>query len=183
MYSLKTPLGIADILKLRSGDEVLLTGIIYTARDAAHKRLLEDLDKGIEPPFDLDGAIIYYVGPTPAKPGRTIGSAGPTSSYRMDPYSIRLMKLGTKVMIGKGQRSESFKQALIQNQGLYFSAIGGAAALLSQRIRKAEIIAYPELGPEAIHRLEVEDFPVIVTYDAFGGDLFSEGIRKYHKNN
>lgn len=181
MIKLKLPLSEQDILRLKCGDEVLLSGVIYTARDAAHKRLIEAINAGEEPPFKLDGSVIYYVGPAPAKPGQAIGSAGPTSSYRMDPYAIFLFEKNAKISIGKGDRSQEFKDKLKQHQGLYLSAIGGAAALISQSIKKCDLVAYPDLGAEAIYRLEVEDFPAIVTYDAHGGDLFESGRTLYRK--
>ena len=181
MIKLTVPLSQDEILKLKSGDEVLLSGVIYTARDAAHKRILEDLQEGKEPPFKLENSVIYYVGPAPAMPGQVIGSAGPTSSYRMDPYSIILFKEKARISIGKGDRGQDFKEKLHENQGIYFSAIGGAAALISRRIKKCDLIAYPELGAEAVYRLEIEDFPVIVTYDAHGGDLFQSGRRSFIK--
>jgi fumarate hydratase subunit beta len=172
-YRLTTPLKDEDILRLRAGDVVKLTGTIYTARDAAHKRLVETLDKGEPLPFDLEGALIYYVGPSPAPPGRPIGSAGPTTSYRMDTYSPRLHSLGLKGTIGKGKRSDAVKESLRQYKAAYFGATGGAGALLSLCIKEARVIAYEELGPEAIRELAVEDFPLLVINDAFGGELYA----------
>ncbi len=177
-----TPLTDQVVKTLRVGDRVLISGIIYTARDAAHKRLVELIERGEELPIDLRGAIIYYVGPTPAKPGRVIGSAGPTTSYRMDPYTPKLLEKGLKATIGKGQRSEEVKEALKKYNAVYFVAVGGAGALLSKRIKKAEVVLYEDLGPEAIRKLEVEDFPVIVGNDAFGGDIFKEGKEKYRRS-
>ncbi|MGD9605234.1 MAG: FumA C-terminus/TtdB family hydratase beta subunit [Bacilli bacterium] len=179
MIKLTTPLSNSNIEHLHIGDEVLFTGTIFTARDAAHEKLVNCVKEHKELPFEPTNAIIYYVGPTPPKPHQALGSAGPTSSYRMDPYSLVLMEQGIKVMIGKGDRSESFKTALVQNKAVYLSAIGGTGALLSKTIKKAQLIAYPELGPEGIYRLEVEDFPAIVTYDCYGGDLFITGQKQY----
>jgi fumarate hydratase subunit beta len=178
---IKTPLTDEVVEGLRVGDRVLISGVIYTARDAAHKRLVEVIEKGGELPIDLKGAIIYYVGPTPAKPGQVIGSAGPTTSYRMDPYTPKLLEMGLKATIGKGQRSKEVKEALKKFKAVYFVAVGGAGALLSRRIKKAEVVLYEDLGPEAVRRLEVEDFPVIVGNDAFGGDIFMEGKEKYRE--
>jgi len=178
---LKTPLSEDDILSLKSGDRVLLSGYIYTARDAAHKRLLESLDKGEETPIDLKGIVIYYCGPSPARPGRPIGAAGPTTAYRMDPFTPRMLELGVKGFIGKGKRSKEVIEALKALKGVYFAATGGAGALLSQRIKEAEVVAYEDLGPEAIRKLYVEDFPLIVVNDAYGNDLYEEGRRKYRK--
>ena len=173
-HELSTPLRNEDVLALRSGDKVLLTGTVYTARDAAHKRLIEGLDRGQEPPFPLQGAVIYYVGPTPAPPGRSIGSAGPTTSYRMDPFAPRLYSLGVKATMGKGKRSREVKQALRDSSAVYLGATGGAGALLSQCIKKARVIAFEDLGPEAIRELEVEQFPALVVNDAYGGELYAE---------
>lgn len=170
-----------EVLKLHAGDEVYITGTIYTARDAAHKRMVELISKGEKLPMDVANGAIYYVGPTPAKPGRAIGSAGPTSSYRMDPYSEDLMKQGLKVMIGKGSRNDKYKNDLVKYGCVYLSTVGGAAALISESIKKCEIIAYEDLGAEAIYKLEVEDFYTICTYDAYGKDLFQEGVKKYKK--
>ncbi len=176
---LLTPLYCKDIEELKAGDKVSLSGIIYTARDAAHKRLVETLKRGEKLPFNPEGQIIYYVGPAPARPGRVIGSAGPTTSSRMDPYAIYLMEAGVKGMIGKGSRGQKVKEAIRRYKAVYFAAIGGAAALLSQYIKKAEVIDYEDLGAEAIRRLEVENFPLLVVNDAKGGDLYQEGIRRY----
>ena len=176
---LTTPLKNEDVEKLRIGDRVLLTGVVYTARDAAHKRLIQLLEAGQPLPFDLQGQVIYYVGPSPAKPGRPIGAAGPTTSYRMDAYAPELIARGLKGMIGKGKRNDAVRDAMKQHKAVYFAAIGGAGALMAQSILSAEVIAYPELGPEAIRRLEVENFPVIVANDAHGGDLYEEGARAY----
>ena len=176
---LKTPLTDEVIKTLKTGDTVLISGIIYTARDAAHARLVALLDDGKDLPFDPTGAIMYYVGPSPAPPGRPIGSAGPTTSYRMDPFAPRLLEVGLKGMIGKGPRSEEVKAAIKKYTGVYFAAVGGAAALISQSVLEAEIIAYEDLGPEAVRRLVVKDFPAIVANDVYGGDLFIEGIEKY----
>ena len=178
---LKSPVSPEEVKNLRIGDEVYITGVVYTGRDAAHKRLCELLDKNERLPVDVNNATIYYVGPTPAKPGRPIGSAGPTSSYRMDPYSEQLLKQGLKVMIGKGPRSKEFKQSLPKYGAVYLSAIGGAAAQISESVKKCEVVAYEDLGAEAIHRLEVEDFYAIVTYDSQGNDLFEQGIQQYKK--
>ncbi len=176
---LLTPLSCKDAEKLKIGNKVLLNGIIYTARDAAHKRLVETLKRGEELPFSPDGQIIYYVGPAPARPGRVIGSAGPTTSSRMDPYAIYLMEAGVRGMIGKGSRGQKVKDAIKKYKAVYFAAVGGAAALLSQYIKKAEVIAYEDLGAEAIRRLEVEDLPLLVANDTKGGDLYQEGTRRY----
>ncbi|MBR2341455.1 MAG: Fe-S-containing hydro-lyase [Clostridia bacterium] len=178
---LNSPINPEEVKKLRIGDEVYITGVIYTGRDAAHKRLCELLDKRESLPIDVKNGVIYYVGPTPAKPGRAIGSAGPTSSYRMDPYSEQLLKEGLKVMIGKGPRSKEFKQSLPKYGAVYLSAIGGAAAQISESVKKCEVVAYEDLGAEAIHRLEVENFYAIVTYDSKGNDLFEQGIEQYKK--
>lgn len=176
-----TPLTDEVVAGLRAGDRVLLSGLIYTARDAAHKRLVELIDKGEPLPIEIQGQVIYYVGPTPAKPGEVIGSAGPTTSGRMDAYAPKLTALGLKGMIGKGSRNEAVKEALKRDKAVYFAATGGAGALLSQRIVSAKVVAYEDLGPEAIHELEVKDFPVVVINDMYGGDLYIEGRKKYER--
>lgn len=176
-----TPLDSQVIEKLKAGDQVSITGVIYTARDAAHKRLIEALDRGEELPLDLRGQTLYFMGPSPAKPGQVIGAAGPTTSGRMDSYSPRLMAVGLKGMIGKGSRSQEVKEAIKKHKAVYFAAIGGAGALIARTIKKAEVVAYEDLGAEAIMRLEVENFPVTVVNDAHGGDLYQEGKAKYSK--
>jgi fumarate hydratase subunit beta len=178
---LKTPLTDEDVEKLKIGDKVLLTGVIYSARDAAHKRLFDLIQEGNPLPIDIRGQVIYYVGPAPAKPGKPIGSAGPTTSYRMDAYAPKLMELGLKGMIGKGNRSAAVVEAIKKNKAVYFGATGGAGALLAKSIKKAETVAYEDLGPEAIQRMEVEDFPVVVINDTKGNDLYVEGAKKYRK--
>ncbi len=178
---LATPLSTEDVEDLCIGDKVLLSGVLITGRDAAHKRLFELINKGKDLPIDIKGQVIYYVGPTPARPGKPIGSAGPTSSYRMDPYSPRLIELGLKGTIGKGNRSQTVIEAMKRFKAVYFGATGGAGALIAKRIKKAEIIAYADLGPEAIRILEVEDFPVIVINDTKGNDLYQESIKRYAK--
>lgn len=167
--------------KLCAGDSISLSGIIYTARDAAHKLLVEALAAGTPLPFDLRGQTIYYMGPTPARPGQVIGSCGPTTSSRMDAFTPALLAAGLGAMIGKGERSTEVREALKRHHAVYFVTYGGAGALLAKTVRKAETIAYPELGAEAIMRLEVEDFPVIVANDTRGGDLFEEQIAKYRR--
>lgn len=179
---LTTPLTDADVEELKSGDLVLITGTVYTARDAAHARLVALLKEGKELPFDVKGAVIYFVGPTPAPPGKPIGSAGPTTSGRMDAYSPTLLAVGLKGMIGKGKRSDEVKEALRKHKAVYFGATGGAGALLARTIKAAEIVAYEDLGPEAIRRLTVEDFPAVVVNDCHGGDLYEEGRKKYARD-
>jgi len=174
-----TPLTDEIVEKLKTGDKVLVNGFIYTGRDAAHKRLVELVNKGQPLPFDIEGQIIYYVGPTPPKPGKVIGSAGPTSSYRMDPYAPVLMAKGLKGMIGKGSRGKEVIDAMRQYKAVYLAATGGAGALISKKIKKAEVVAYEDLGPEAIRRLEVEDFPAIVVNDIYGHDLYEQGKKAY----
>ena len=176
---LKPPLSDGDVEGLQIGDRVLITGAIYTGRDAAHKRLTDLVQAGKPLPLDIQGQIIYYVGPSPAKPGRTVGAAGPTTSYRMDAYAPELIRLGLKGMIGKGARNQDVRDAMEKYKAVYFAAIGGAGALMAQTIKKAEIIAYEDLGPEAVRRLEVEEFPVIVVNDVRGNDLYEEGVKKY----
>ena len=175
-----TPLNDSDIEKLKAGDTVKISGIIYTARDAAHARLIKLLEEGKELPFDPKGQIIYYVGPTPAKPGKAIGSAGPTTSYRMDPYTPQLIEVGLKGMIGKGARNQEVKNSIINHKTVYFAAVGGAAALIAQSIKKSEVIAYDDLGSEAIRKMEVEDFPAIVINDIYGNDLYEIGQKEYN---
>jgi fumarate hydratase subunit beta len=177
--NIKSPLDEGTIKKLKAGDQVFISGVIYTARDAAHKRLVEALDKGEKLPFDLTNQTVYYMGPSPAKPGQVIGSAGPTTSGRMDSYAPRLMAAGLKGMIGKGNRSQAVKDAIKKYKAVYFAAIGGAGALISKSIKRAEVIAYEDLGAEAIRRLEVENFPVTVINDIYGGDLYEQGKAKY----
>lgn len=178
---LKTPLSDQDVEKLKIGDRVFISGVIYTGRDAAHKRLFDLLKEGKDLPFDIQGQIIYYVGPTPAKPGQALGSAGPTTSYRMDAYSPMLIARGLKGMVGKGMRSDAVKEAMKKYKAVYFAATGGAGALLAKRVRKAEVVAYEDLGPEAIRKLVVEDLPVIVVNDVRGNDLYVEGEKKYKR--
>jgi fumarate hydratase subunit beta len=169
-----------EILKdLRAGDNLLLTGVIYVARDAAHKRMVEALDQGKPLPFDIKGATIYYMGPTPARPGKVIGSAGPTTSGRMDAYAPRLIAQGLKGMIGKGLRAQAVKDAMLKHKAVYLGAIGGAGAIISKSIKKSQVIAYEDLGAEAVLRLEVQDFPVTVVNDIYGGDLYEQGKAKY----
>ena len=175
------PLTDEVIAKLKAGDNVLLTGVLYAARDAAHKRMVDELEGGKQLPFDMRGQTIYYMGPTPARPRQPIGSAGPTSSGRMDAYTPRLMAEGLKGMIGKGMRSPAVKNAMIKHRAVYLTAIGGTGALISKSIKKSEVIAYKELGAEAILRLEVEDFPATVVNDISGGDLYQEGKARYRK--
>ena len=176
---IQPPLRDDIIEKLKAGDRVVITGTIYTARDMAHKYMVEGHKKGEKMPFDVKGQIIYYTGPTPAPPGKPIGSAGPTTSYRLDKYTPTLLELGLKGMIGKGPRGQEVKDAIKKHKAVYFAAIGGAGALISKTIRKAEVIAYPELGTEAIMRLEVEDFPAVVVNDVHGADLYRIGVEQY----
>ncbi len=173
------PLSDDVVEKLKAGDRVVITGVIYTARDMAHKYMVEGHKKGEKLPFDLAGQILYYTGPTPAAPGRAIGSAGPTTSYRMDKYTPYLLGLGLKGMIGKGPRGQEVKDAIKKHKAVYFAAIGGAGALISKTIKKAEAIAYTELGTEAVLRLEVEDFPAVVVNDVHGADLYRMGVEQY----
>jgi fumarate hydratase subunit beta len=173
------PLTDETLKDLKVGDNILLTGIMYVARDAAHKRMIEALEQGKPLPFDIKGQTIYFMGPSPAKPGQPIGSAGPTTSGRMDSYSPRLIAEGLKGMIGKGMRLQTVKDAMREYKAVYLAAIGGAGALISKSIKKSEVIAYEELGAEAIRRLEVEDFPATVINDIYGGDLYEEGKAKY----
>lgn len=167
---------------LNAGDQILYSGIVLTARDAAHKRLVEALDAGEQPPIDIDGAVIYYAGPAPAKPGYAIGPVGPTSSYRMDPYAPRLLDLGQRAMIGKGARSQEVIDAVMRNEAVYFAAIGGAAALIAQSVKSADVIAYEDLGTEAIRRLEVVDMPLTVAIDCHGGNIYESGPKEYLAN-
>lgn len=176
---LQTPLTAEKIKDLKAGDSVLLSGVIYSARDAAHKRLIDLLDEGKELPLNIKDETIYYVGPSPAKPGNVIGSAGPTTSYRMDAYAPRLMDLGLKGMIGKGARNQEVIDAIVRNNGVYFGAIGGAAALIAKSIVKSEIIAYEDLGAEAIRRMEVKDMPLVVIIDSKGNNLYELGQKEY----
>lgn len=170
----------ADIVKeLKAGDYVYLTGTIYTARDAAHKRMYEALQNGETLPFDIEGNVIYYMGPSPAREGRPIGSAGPTTASRMDKYTPALLELGMCGMIGKGRRTEAVRESMMKNQAVYFAAVGGAGALLSKSILQAEVIAYEDLGTEAIRKLEIKDFPVIVVMDCEGNNLYDMAIEQY----
>ena len=179
--SIKTPLTDEVLKELKAGDTVLISGVIYSARDAAHKRLVELINKGESLPFDVNGQVIYYVGPTPAKPGMAIGSAGPTSGYRMDPYAPLLIAAGLKGMIGKGVRDQKVKDAIKRHRAVYFAATGGAAALISKTIKEADVVAYEDLGTEAVRRMVVEAFPAIVVNDIYGNDLYEEGKRTYKK--
>lgn len=178
---IKAPLDREEIKTLKAGDYVYITGTIYTARDAAHKRMQEALDRGETLPFDVKDNVIYYMGPSPAREGRPIGSAGPTTASRMDKYAPHLLDLGLAGMIGKGKRTKGVLEAVIRNQAVYFAAVGGAGALLSQRIKKSEVIAYEDLGAEAVRKLYVEDFPVIVVEDCEGNYLYETAILEYRK--
>jgi fumarate hydratase subunit beta len=175
------PLTEKTLAELKAGDNLLLSGVLYVARDAAHRRMIETLDKGESLPFDIKGQTLYYMGPSPAPPGRVIGSAGPTTSTRMDSYTPRLLAAGLKGMIGKGVRSKEVKDAMKKYKAIYLAAIGGVGALISKSIIKSEIVAYPDLGPEAVLKLEVKDFPVTVINDIHGGDLYVEGKALYKK--
>jgi fumarate hydratase subunit beta len=179
--ALCTPLQDADVVRLHSGDAVLLSGIIYGARDAAHQRMAALLECAEPLPFDVRGQVIYYVGPTPARPGFPIGSAGPTTASRMDRYTPALLAAGLRGMIGKGVRSAAVREAIRQYRAVYFGAVEGAAALLASTVLRAEVIAYPDLGPEAIYRLEVQNFPALVIHDIYGGNLYEEGRLRYCK--
>ena len=171
---IESPLNDADIEKLNAGDEVLITGTVYTARDMAHKRLCDAIESGQQLPFDLSGAIIYFLGPTPARPGRVIGAAGPTTSSRMDAFSPTLLANGLKAMIGKGYRGDDVRRAVEEHKAVHLSSVGGVGALLSKHITSADIIAYEDLGTEAIRKLEVVDFPAVVAYDAKGNTVYKE---------
>jgi fumarate hydratase subunit beta len=176
---LTPPLSGDQVSQLKAGDRVLISGVIYTGRDAAHKRIVDAMQKGEKPPFDMQGAVIFYVGPSPAPPGRPIGAAGPTTSYRMDPFAPYLISQGLKAMVGKGKRSDEVKAAMQEHQAVYLAAIGGAGALMAGAIKEAEVIAYEDLGPEAVRRLVVEDMPLVVVNDTMGGDLYAEGRKAY----
>ena len=178
---ISVPIKKEDALSLRAGDYVTLTGTIYTARDAAHKRMQEALDAGESLPIEMQGNVIYYMGPSPAREGRPIGSAGPTTASRMDKYAPQLLDLGLLGMIGKGRRSSAVKEAVVRNGAVYFAAVGGAGALLSKSIREAEVVAYEDLGTEAIRKLTVEEFPVIVCMDSEGTDLYETAAEKYRE--
>ncbi len=175
-----TPLNTKDIAGLRAGDRVVLSGIIYTARDMAHKRLVKAAGSG-ELPFDLRGQVIFYAGPAPAKPGSVTGSIGPTTSYRMDAYTPVLLRCGLKGMIGKGQRSEEVRESIRKHKAVYFAAIGGTAALIAGKVKKVEIVAYGDLHTEAVRKLEVKNLPLIVVNDIEGNDLYNEGVMKYRR--
>lgn len=179
--TIQIPISKEDAKSLRAGDYVLLNGTIYTARDAAHKRMYEALAEGKELPLDWKGNVVYYMGPSPAREGRPIGSAGPTTASRMDKYTPQLLDLGLGAMIGKGKRSQAVIDAVVRNGSVYFAAVGGAGALLSQRIKSSEVIAYDDLGTEAIRKLEVRDFPVIVVIDSEGNNLYETAIKQYAK--
>lgn len=181
MNNIISPLEPSVVEGLRAGDQVSISGIIYVARDAAHKRMIQSLDNGEEPPTEIAGQTLYYMGPSPAKPGQVIGSAGPTTSGRMDIYTPRLLAAGLRAMIGKGKRSPEVKEAMVKHKAIYLAAVGGAGALIARSIKRAEVIAYEDLGAEAIRRLEVKDFPAIVINDIYGGDLYEEGKAKYQK--
>ena len=181
-YHLALPLTHEDVQMLRAGDIVYLTGSMLTGRDAAHKRLIQLLDEGKELPVDVRGQAIYYVGPAPASPGHAVGSAGPTTSYRMDAYTPQLLKLGLNCMIGKGRRSEAVRAAMQEYGAVYLGAVGGAAALIARSIKSMEVLAYPDLGTEAIHRFTVENFPAIVLMDAHGGNLYESGPAQYRED-
>lgn len=178
---MKVPLTEKEAVSLKAGDYVYLTGTIYTARDAAHKRMYEALAEGATLPIDMKDTVIYYMGPSPAREGRPIGSAGPTTASRMDKYAPTLLDLGQRGMIGKGKRSQAVKEAIVRNKAVYFAAVGGAGALLSRSIVASEVIAYDDLGTEAIRKLEVKDFPVIVVIDSQGNDLYETAILEYQK--
>jgi len=178
---IKVPIKKEDIKTLKAGDYVYLTGTIYTARDAAHKRMQETLDRGNELPFPVNGNVIYYMGPSPARQGRPIGSAGPTTASRMDQYTPALLDLGLGAMIGKGKRSQNVIDAMIRNSCVYFAAVGGAGALLSKCIHSSEVVAYEDLGTEAIRKLEIVDMPVVVVIDCEGNNLYETGIKEYAK--
>jgi fumarate hydratase subunit beta len=179
--NITSPIAPEIIEKLKAGTRVLISGVVYTARDAAHQRLIQALEKGERLPFDLKGQTLYYMGPSPAKPGQVIGAAGPTTSSRMDKYTPRLIAAGIKAMMGKGSRSTEVKEAIKKHKAVYFATIGGAGALLSKSVKQVEVIAYEELGAEAILRLNVKDFPAIVANDIYGGDLFEQGKAKYQR--
>lgn len=178
---ISTPLTDQVLEQLHAGETVEISGTIYVARDAAHKRMVEALERGEKLPVDLTGQVIYYMGPSPTKPGQVIGSAGPTTSGRMDRYAPRLMEIGLKGMIGKGLRAAPVKEAMKKYKAVYFAATGGAAALIAQRIKKAQVIAYEDLGAEALQKLEVENFPVTVVNDIYGGDAYEDGKKQYAK--
>jgi len=178
---IQLPLKDEDLERLRAGDHVLLSGVIYTARDAAHRRMIAALEKGEPLPFDVRGQVIYYVGPTPARPGRVIGSAGPTTSMRLDPYTPPLLEAGLKGIIGKGGRGPAVREALKKHKAIYFLAVGGTGALVSKRIKKVDIIAYEDLGTEAVRQMEVEDFPAVVVNDIYGNDLLEMGKAQYRQ--
>ncbi len=180
-HRIRLPLSDDAIEQLRAGDYVYLTGQVYAARDAAHGRMVEALRKGQPLPIDIRGGVIYYVGPTPAKPGAVIGSAGPTTSERMDPFTIPLLEAGLKGAIGKGGRSPQIREAFAKHRAVYFLAVGGAGALLAKQIRKVEVVAYEDLGTEAVRVLELEDFPVVVCDDIYGGDLLEQGKAQYRR--
>jgi fumarate hydratase subunit beta len=179
---IRPPLSDDTVEKLSAGDRVLISGVIYTGRDAAHKRMVEQVRAGHPLPVDLNGQIIYYVGPTPPPPGRPIGAAGPTTSYRMDPYAPILIEKGLKGMIGKGLRGEAVIAAMQRHRAVYFAATGGAGALISKTVKRAEVVAYEDLGTEAVRRLDVEEFPAIVVCDVRGNDLYREGRMKYRRS-
>lgn len=181
MIELKAPFKNEDIEKLACGDVVKLSGVIYTGRDAAHKRMINSINNKEELPFDVNGAGIYYVGPSPSKEGQIIGSSGPTTSYRMDDLTVPLLERGLKVMIGKGKRSEEVVNSMIKNKAVYLAAIGGAGAYISHAIKKCEVIAYEDLGPEAVRRLEVEDLQLIVAIDSYGNNIYEKGRAMFAK--
>lgn len=178
-YQLRTPLSDEDVMPLRAGDRVLLSGILYTARDAAHRRLIDLLDAGEKLPIPIQGQVIYYVGPSPAPPGRVIGAAGPTTSYRMDPFAPRLLEMGLKAMIGKGKRSQEVIDAMVRHKAVYLAGIGGAGALMARAITAVRVVAYEDLGPEAVRELRVEGLPAVVVNDVLGNDLYRQGQEKY----
>ena len=178
---LETPLELEELEPLRSGDVVLLHGVLYTARDAAHARIKEAVENGGPLPFDPEGQVVYFTGPAPARPGSPLGPAGPTTASRMDPYSPYLIERGLKGMVGKGARSEEVRRAMREHGCVYFGAVEGTAALLADRVKRAEVVAYEDLGPEAVHRLVVEEFPVVVIDDLHGGDLYSEGRERWRR--
>ncbi len=181
-HPIDLPLTDEVISGLRMGNMCELSGVVYTARDAAHKRMVEALEAGESLPFDIQGQVIYYVGPTPAKPGAVVGSAGPTTAGRMDAYTPRLLDLGLKGSIGKGARSQTVIDAMIRNKAVYFIAVGGTGALLAKRIKEVEMVAYEDLGTEAVRKFRIERLPVVVVNDCFGNDLFSEGYKAYAKD-